>query len=212
MLSGTWITTDELYGVLIYFSCLADDATVFCCEAPEMFCGLWNFPWLSIYLHGGRKWWLNDFYFGCIFPLNPPLVQHTCTSPPPGSETSSSAGGRGSPGPGGGSAGPAPLSPPPGPPSAPAKNRKWKRKRKQFKKRYESLTARVNINTLCATVGHVQHVGQTSVSHICRGVLFLYQLNSDTTKLTLLLIDLHVSTLLVAGRPGPHWENAALSS
>lgn len=121
-----------------------------------MFCGLANFPWLSIYQHGGRRWWL-DFYFGCISPLNPPLmVQRTCTSPPPGPETSWSAGGRGSPAPGGRSAGPAPLSPPPGPPSAPAKNRKWQRKRKRFKKRYDSLTARVNINTLCATVGHVR--------------------------------------------------------
>lgn len=45
----------------------------------------------------------------------------TCTMPPPGLETSSSAAGLGSPGGDGRSAGPAPLSPPPGLPSVPAK-------------------------------------------------------------------------------------------
>ena len=55
----TWFTPDELCGAIIHsfiflnvynlklVSIYLNAATLFCCEVPEMFCGLWNFLLLS---------------------------------------------------------------------------------------------------------------------------------------------------------------------
>ena len=55
-LAFTWIMLGQLYRAILY--------VVFCfffsysCEAPEVFCGLWNFTWLSISILGRKKEWL----------------------------------------------------------------------------------------------------------------------------------------------------------
>ena len=38
-----------------------DSKTLFCCEAPEMFCGLWIFTWFSISMRVSKSW-LNIYF------------------------------------------------------------------------------------------------------------------------------------------------------
>ena len=44
-----------------------NDATIICCEAPEMFCGLRNFTWLSICIRVSKQRLNFQFWVNCSF-------------------------------------------------------------------------------------------------------------------------------------------------
>ena len=85
-----WITSDQMYGFILCSSVLCCSrccslffpftfynkslsasvvyaAMLFCCEAPEMFCDLYDFP-------PGEELMIKMFMFGWMFPLNILLV------------------------------------------------------------------------------------------------------------------------------------------
>ena len=54
----TSVFSQHMFVVVVF---LVSNSTLFCCEAPEMFCGLWNFIWLSISVVGGDNDWIFNF-------------------------------------------------------------------------------------------------------------------------------------------------------
>ena len=80
----TWIIADKLYETLLLsFSICSEVAALFCREAPEMFCGLWNFtdfpsPWSRV-----DNDWILIFWANCSFKsmLNYLLVVPVCNGP-----------------------------------------------------------------------------------------------------------------------------------